>query len=97
MEWWNIQIASMRVPEWSIEKIEIEPTRLDEVCYRVSHVQHAARANLPEVYVGHIALLALDTRQLQKDLLQADALVHGEQHAGRFLGEQMSGAHKTDL
>jgi len=32
--------------------------------------------------MGHIALLALDAGQLKKDLLQADALVNGEQDAG---------------
>lgn len=47
--------------------------------------------------MGYIALLALNTRQLQEDLLQADALVHGEQHAGRFLSQQMTRTHKTDL
>jgi len=32
--------------------------------------------------VGHIALLALDAGQLEEYLLQADALVDGEQDAG---------------
>lgn len=52
---------------------------------------------LPEVHMGYIALLALDAGELEEDLLQADAFVHGEQDAGGFLGQQVARSHKTNL